>query len=145
MICTISKHRAERRGYADALMLDWQGRVAECTGANVFFVKDGVLHTPIADCFLDGITRRTVIDLARRRGIEVVERRIMPDELPQFQRMLHLRHGRRGDAGRRSRPYRFTPGAISRTLIEDYTREVIRRRPPPECREKPRETSEPTF
>src|SRR5246127_1758982 len=81
MICTISKHRAERRGYADALMYDWQGRVAECTGANVFFIKDGVIHTPIADCFLAGLTRPTVIDLARRRGIEVVERRIMPDEL----------------------------------------------------------------
>ena len=81
MICTISKHRAERRGYADALMLDWQGRVAECTGANVFFVKDGTIHTPIADCFLAGITRATVIELARRRGVEVVERRIMPDEL----------------------------------------------------------------
>ncbi|MBV8419718.1 MAG: aminotransferase class IV, partial [Hyphomicrobiales bacterium] len=81
MICTISKHRAERRGFADALMLDWQGRVAECTGANVFFVKDGAIHTPIADCFLAGITRAAVIDLARRRGFEVVERRILPDEL----------------------------------------------------------------
>ena len=71
MICTISKHEAERKGYADALMLDWQGRVAECTGANVFFIKDGDIHTPIADCFLDGITRQTVIELAtppRLRG-----------------------------------------------------------------------------
>ena len=84
MICTISKHRAERRGYADALMLDWQGRVAECTGANVFFVKDGALHTPIADCFLDGITRQTVIEAARRRSVPIIERRIMPDELPSF-------------------------------------------------------------
>src|SRR5579863_3905395 len=84
MICTISKHRAERRGFADALMLDWQGRVAECTGANVFFVKDGALHTPIADCFLDGITRQTVIEAARRRGVPIVERRIMPNELPSF-------------------------------------------------------------
>ena len=81
MICTLSKHRAERRGYADAMMLDWEGRVAECTGANIFFTKDGAIHTPIADCFLDGITRRTVMDLARRRGIEVHERRIMPEEL----------------------------------------------------------------
>jgi len=84
MICTISKHKAERKGYADALMLDWQGRVAECTGANVFFIRDGVVHTPTADCFLDGITRRTVIDLAKRRGFEVTERRIMPDELSTF-------------------------------------------------------------
>ena len=63
------------------MMLDWQGRVAECTGANIFFIKDGKIHTPIADCFLAGITRATVIDLAKRRGIEVIERRIMPDEL----------------------------------------------------------------
>ena len=81
MICTISKHRAERKGYADAMMLDWQGRVAECTGANIFFIKDGKIHTPIADCFLAGITRATAIMLAKKRGIEVIERRIMPDEL----------------------------------------------------------------
>ena len=84
MICTIEKHRAERAGYSDALMLDWRGRVAECTGANIFFVKDGVLHTPEADCFLNGITRRTVIDLAKARGITVVERVIMPEELGTF-------------------------------------------------------------
>src|SRR5918998_931796 len=84
MICTLSKHAAERKGYADALMLDWQGRVAECTGANVFFVKDGAIHTPIADCFLNGITRQSVIELARARGFEVIERRIMPDELADF-------------------------------------------------------------
>ena len=85
MICTISKHDAERKGYADALMLDWRGQVAEATGANVFFVKDGVIHTPTPDCFLDGITRRTVIDLARKRGYEVVERAIMPDEMADFE------------------------------------------------------------
>ena len=107
MICTISKHRAERRGYADALMMDWQGRVAECTGANIFFVKNGVIHTPIADCFLAGITRATVIDLARRRGFEVVERRIMPAELGELQRMFHHRHRGRSDAGRRDRPARL--------------------------------------
>ena len=84
MICTISKHKAERKGYADAMMLDWRGQVAECTGANIFFIKDGKIHTPTPDCFLDGITRKTVIELARRRGIEVVERRIMPDELDGF-------------------------------------------------------------
>ena len=84
MICTISKHRAERRGFADALMLDYRGYVAECTGANIFFVKDGVIHTPTPDCFLDGLTRRTVIDIARRHGIEVVERHIKPEELSSF-------------------------------------------------------------
>ena len=84
MICTLSKQKAERAGYADAMMLDWQGRVAECTGANIFFTRDGAIHTPLADCFLDGITRQTVIDLARRRGFEVIERRIMPEELSTF-------------------------------------------------------------
>lgn len=124
MICTISKHRAERRGYADALMLDWQGRVAECTGANVFFVRDGVLHTPIADCFLDGITRRTVIDLAKRRGIEVVERRILPEDLTGFSECFICGTGAEVTPVSEAGPYRFTPGAISRGLIEDYTREV---------------------
>jgi branched-chain amino acid aminotransferase len=124
MICTISKHRAERRGYADALMLDWQGRVAECTGANVFFVKDGVLHTPLADCFLDGITRRTVIDLARRRGIEVVERRIMPEELPDFSECFIVGTGAEVTPVAEAGPYRFTPGAISLAMVEDYAREV---------------------
>jgi branched-chain amino acid aminotransferase len=124
MICTISKHRAERNGYADALMLDWQGRVAECTGANVFFTKDGALHTPTADCFLDGITRRTVIDLARRRGIGVVERRIMPEELPGFNECFICGTGAEVTPVSEVGPHRFTPGNISRTLMEDYTAEV---------------------
>jgi branched-chain amino acid aminotransferase len=81
MICTISKHDAENSGYADSLMLDYRGRVAELTGANFFIVKNGDIHTPDPDCFLDGITRRTVIDLARKNGIKVHERVIMPDEL----------------------------------------------------------------
>jgi branched-chain amino acid aminotransferase len=125
MICTISKHRAERRGYADALMFDWQGRVAECTGANVFFVKDGALHTPIADCFLDGITRRTVIDLAKRRGIAVIERRIMPEELSSFDECFICGTGAEvTPVAEIGETYRFTPGAVSRALIEDYEREV---------------------
>ena len=124
MICTISKHRAERKGYADALMLDWQGRVAECTGANVFFVRDGAIHTPLADCFLDGITRRTVVDLARRRGFEVVERRIMPGELEGFSECFITGTAAEvtpvGEIG----PYRFQPGAITQALMDDYTAEV---------------------
>src|ERR1700682_2688776 len=84
MICTISKHRAEKKGYADAMMLHWQGLVAECTGANIFFIQDGRIHTPTPDCFLDGITRQTVVELARRRGIEVIERKISPGELTKF-------------------------------------------------------------
>lgn len=84
MICTLSKHAAENCGFNDALMLDWRGQVAEATGANIFFVRDGVLHTPTPDCFLNGITRQTVIALARARGIEVVERAIWPNELAGF-------------------------------------------------------------
>jgi len=81
MICTLSKHAAEAQGYNDALMLDYRGHVAELTSANFFMIKDGIIHTPTADCFLNGITRRTVIDLARGLGIEVQERTILPDEL----------------------------------------------------------------
>ncbi|MBV9394566.1 MAG: branched-chain amino acid aminotransferase [Methylobacteriaceae bacterium] len=124
MICTLSKHRAERRGYADALMYDWQGRVAECTGANVFFTRDGALHTPIADCFLDGITRKTVIELAKRRGFEVIERRIMPDELDTFNECFICGTGAEVTPVSEIGPHRFKPGNISRTLIEDYTAEV---------------------
>jgi len=124
MICTLSKHRAERKGYADAMMLDWQGRVAECTGANIFFTKEGVIHTPIADCFLDGITRRTVIELARRRGMEVAERRIMPEELAGFNECFICGTGAEVTPVSEIGPYKFTPGNISRTLIEDYTAEV---------------------
>jgi len=105
-------------------MLDWQGRVAECTGANVFFTKGGVIHTPIADCFLDGITRRTVIDLAKRRGIEVVERRIMPDELASLEECFICGTGAEVTPVSGVGDFTFTPGQISRTLMEDYTVEV---------------------
>jgi len=120
MICSIEKHRAERDGYADALMLDYRGRVAECTGANVFFIKDGVLHTPIADCFLDGITRRTVIALAKARGYEVVERIIMPDELGDFSECFITGTAAEVTPVSEVGDYRFTPGAISETLLKDY-------------------------
>jgi branched-chain amino acid aminotransferase len=124
MICTISKHRAERRGYADALMLDWMGRVAECTGANIFFVKDGALHTPIADCFLDGITRRSAIELARARGVSVFERRIMPEELAGFSECFITGTAAEitpvGEIG----PHKFTPGALTAALVDDYSTAV---------------------
>ena len=81
MICTLARHKVQAAGYTDALMLDWRGRVAEATGANIFMVFDGALHTPTPDCFLDGITRRAVMELARKRGIEVIERATMPDEI----------------------------------------------------------------
>ena len=115
MICTISKHRAERRGFADAMMLDWEGRVAECTGANIFFIKDGKIHTPTADCFLDGITRRTVIDLAKRRGIEVIERRIMPEELSGFAECFITGTAAEVTAVAQIDKWNFTPGAITKT------------------------------
>jgi branched-chain amino acid aminotransferase len=126
MICTISKHRAERRGFADALMLDWRGHVAECTGANIFFTRDGALHTPTADCFLDGITRRTVMELARRRGIEVVERRIRPEELATMNEAFLCGTGAEVTPVAEIGPYRFRPGNLARTLIEDYAQEVRR-------------------
>ena len=124
MICTISKHQAERKGYADAMMLDWQGRVAECTGANIFFIKDDRIHTPIADCFLDGITRRTAIELAKRRGIEVIERRIMPEELANFSECFITGTAAEVTPVSEIAQWRFTPGAITKQLMDDYTAEV---------------------
>jgi branched-chain amino acid aminotransferase len=124
MICTISKHKAERKGYADAMMLDWQGRVAECTGANIFFVKDGKIHTPIADCFLAGITRSTVIGLAKKRGIEVIERRIMPDELTDFSECFITGSAAEVTAVSEIAQWKFKPGNITKTLMDDYTAEV---------------------
>ncbi|MFO1097589.1 MAG: branched-chain amino acid aminotransferase [Xanthobacteraceae bacterium] len=124
MICTISKHIAERKGYADAMMLDWQGRVAECTGANIFFIKDETIHTPIADCFLDGLTRQTVIELARRRGIKVVERRIMPTELTDFSECFITGSAAEVTAVSEIADWRFTPAAITKQLMEDYSTEV---------------------
>jgi branched-chain amino acid aminotransferase len=124
MICTISKHRAERKGYADAMMLDWEGRVAECTGANIFFVQDGKIHTPIADCFLAGITRATVIDLAKRRGFEVIERRIMPDELATFSECFITGTAAEVTAVSEIANWNFNPGGITKQLMDDYTAEV---------------------
>ena len=124
MICTISKHRAEKRGYADAMMLDWQGRVAECTGANIFFIKDGKIHTPIADCFLSGITRATAIDLARRHGIEVIERRIVPEELSGFSECFITGSAAEVTAVSEIADWKFTPGRITKQLMDDYTAEV---------------------
>ncbi len=124
MICTLEKHKAEAKGYADALMLDWRGRVAECTGANVFFVRDGVLHTPTPDCFLDGITRRTVIELAGRRGLRVEERAIMPEELASFSECFITGTAAEVTPVAEIGPHSFTPGEITRTLLDDYMAEV---------------------
>ena len=121
MICTLSKHQAEAEGFHDALMLDWRGRVAEATGANIFLaMPDGRLHTPTPDCFLDGITRRTVIGLARARGIEVVERAIMPDELARAREIFLTGTAAEVTPVGLIDELRFTPGEITRTLIIDY-------------------------
>jgi branched-chain amino acid aminotransferase len=124
MICTLSKHAAERKGYADALMLDWRGQVAECTGANVFFVKDGALHTPTPDCFLDGITRRTVIGLAKARGIEVIERAIMPEELTSFEQCFICGTAAEVTPVSEIAEFRFTVGDMTKTLMTDYAEAV---------------------
>ncbi len=124
MICTLSKHAAEAKGYSDALMLDWRGQVAEATGANIFFVKDGRLHTPTPDCFLDGITRRTVIDLARRRGIEVIERAIMPEELDGFEQCFLTGTAAEVTPVSEIGPHTFEVGEIARLLMNDYAEEV---------------------
>lgn len=120
MICTLSKHAAEDKGYADALMLDYRGRVAEATGANVFFVKDGALHTPTPDCFLDGITRRTVIGLAKDRQIDVIEWAIMPDEMAGFEQCFITGTAAEVTPVSEIGPYKFEVGSITQTLMEDY-------------------------
>lgn len=120
MICTISKHAAEARGYADAMMLDWRGRVAEATGANVFFVKDGALHTPDPDCFLNGITRQSVIELARRRGIDVIERAIMPEEMADFEQCFLTGTAAEVTPVSEIGPYSFAVGDMTRTLMADF-------------------------
>jgi branched-chain amino acid aminotransferase len=120
MICTLSKHAAERKGFADALMLDWRGRVAEATGANVFFVQDGRIHTPDPDAFLNGITRQSVMELARARGLEVVERAIMPNEMERFEQCFLTGTAAEVTPVSEIGPYRFEVGEITRTLMNDY-------------------------
>ena len=128
MICTMSKHAAEAEGYADAMMFDYRGLVAEATGANMFFVKDGRLHTPVPDCFLDGITRRSVIALAKARQIPVHERQITREELTDFEECFLTGTAAEVTPVSEIGPYRFKPGRISETLMNDYADEV--RRPP---------------
>ena len=124
MICTLSKHAAEARGYHDAMMLDYRGLVAEATGANIFFSKEGKLHTPTPDCFLDGITRRTVIALAKRRGIEVIERFIRPEEMTEFEECFLTGTAAEVTPVSEIGDYRFTPGKLTEALVRDYDAEV---------------------
>jgi branched-chain amino acid aminotransferase len=120
MICTLSKHAAEAEGYQDALMLDWRGQIAEATGANVFLVIDGTLHTPTPDCFLDGITRRTVIELARQRGVAVVERVLMPEDLGKAQEVFLTGTAAEITPVAEIGQYRFAPAEVTHRLIADF-------------------------
>jgi branched-chain amino acid aminotransferase len=122
MICTLSKHAAERDGYADAMMLDYRGYIAEATGANVFFVRDGALHTPTADCFLNGLTRQSVIKIARDKGFEVIERHIQPEELPTFSECFIVGSAAEVTPVSEVGEHRFRPGNISLSLMDDYAR-----------------------
>jgi branched-chain amino acid aminotransferase len=124
MICTLSKHDAEAKGYHDALMLDYRGLIAESTGANIFLVQDGKLHTPVPDCFLDGITRRTVIGLARDRGIDVVERQIKPEELAHTDEVFLTGTAAEVTPVSEIDEHSFVVGEITRGLIEDYDKLV---------------------
>ena len=120
MICTLSKHAAEAKGLADALMMDYRGHVAEATGANVLFVKDGQIHTPTPDCFLDGITRREVVGMAGARGINVIERTIMPNELESFEQCFLTGTAAEVTPVSQIGPYTFEVGDIARALMNDY-------------------------
>ena len=126
MICTVSKHAAEKDGFTDAMMLDYRGYVAEATGANVFFVKDGVIHTPLPDCFLNGITRQSVIKLARSQGVEVVERHIKPEELADFTECFVTGTAAEVTPVGQIGEYSFTPAKLSLGLADDYAKLVRR-------------------
>jgi branched-chain amino acid aminotransferase len=125
MIASLAKVKAEQEGYSDALMLDWRGLVAETTGANIFFVMNGELHTPVPDCFLDGITRRTVIRLAQRNKMKVIQRQIDPAELASATEVFLAGTAAEVTAVREIGPHRFTPGMITETLMKDYDRLVL--------------------
>lgn len=128
MICTLSKHKAEADGFNDALMFDYRGRVAEATGANIFFVKDGNLHTPEADCFLNGVTRKTVIQLAKKRGITVIERAIWPQELPTFDEAFLSGTAVEITPVREIDTMSFQVGSVTRTLLADFDK-LVREKP----------------
>ena len=120
MIGTLSKHKAEAGGFADAMMLDYRGLLSEATGANVFLAIDGALHTPTPDCFLDGITRRTVMALARRRQIPVIERAMQPEELARAQEVFLAGTAAEVTPVRQIGTQYFTPGPITEALVTDY-------------------------
>ncbi|WP_282024067.1 branched-chain amino acid aminotransferase [Limimaricola cinnabarinus] len=124
MICTMSKHAAEAKGCSDALMFDYRGYVAEATGANMFFVKDGEVHTPLADCFLNGITRQTVIAMLKDKGITVHERHIMPEELEGFEQCWLTGTAAEVTPVGQIGDYNFEVGALTRDVAESYEKLV---------------------
>ncbi|MEM9045118.1 MAG: branched-chain amino acid aminotransferase [Pseudomonadota bacterium] len=124
MICTMSKHAAEAKGCSDALMMDYRGYVAEATGANVFFVKDGVVHTPDPDCFLDGITRQTVMQMLKERGIEVIERHIEPSEMESFEQCWLTGTAAEVTPVGQIDGFTFEVGALAKEMTESYDRLV---------------------
>ncbi len=124
MICTMSKHAAEAKGCSDAMMLDYRGYVAEATGANIFFVKNGEVHTPLADCFLNGLTRQTVIRLLKEKGITVHERHIMPEELAGFEQCWLTGTAAEVTPVGQIGDYTFEVGALTRDIAETYEKHV---------------------
>jgi branched-chain amino acid aminotransferase len=127
MICTLAKHEAESAGFDDALMLDWRGQVSEATGANIFLNIDGALHTPDADCFLAGITRQTVIDLARQCGIDVIERAIMPDDLDKAMEVFVTGTAAEVTPVGEIDGHKYVVGEVTKQLMDAYDA-VVRRK-----------------
>jgi len=124
MICTMSKHAAEAKGCSDAMMFDYRGYVAEATGANIFFVKDGEVHTPDPDCFLNGITRQSVIGMLKERQIKVHERHIMPDELEGFEQCWLTGTAAEVTPVGQIGDFNFEVGALTRDIAEGYEKLV---------------------
>jgi len=124
MICTMSKHAAEAKGCSDAMMFDYRGYVAEATGANIFFVKDGEVHTPKPDCFLNGITRQTVVGMLQERGVTVIERHIMPEELEGFEQCWLTGTAAEVTPVGQIGDYTFEVGALARDIAESYEKLV---------------------
>jgi len=127
MICTLAKHEAESAGFDDALMLDWRGQVSEATGANIFLNIDGALHTPDADCFLAGITRQTVIDLARQSGIDVIERAIMPDDLDKAMEVFVTGTAAEVTPVGEIDGHKYVVGEVTKQLMDAYDAAVRRK------------------
>jgi branched-chain amino acid aminotransferase len=121
MICTLSRHAANDAGFDDAMMFDWRGQIAEGTGANIFFVRDGVLHTPTPDCFLNGLTRQTIIKLAEKRGIEVRERAMWPNELVSFSECFLTGSAAEITPVREIAGQMFKPSTMTEQLMADFS------------------------